>query len=102
MHARTERMHAGVRFCFCVLVLMLCSAFMAAALPHYRQLQKMRHELSDVQVSEEEVLDRVDGKTRELDAIRNDKEYREIIARDRLNYYIPGEHIFRIDDESRK
>ena len=96
MHARTERMHTGVRLAFCVLLLMGCSAFMVSALPHHRKLEKMKLDLGEVHTAERSVEERVDDKERELQAIKSDKEYREIIARDRLNYYEPGEHIFRI------
>ena len=34
---------------------------------------------------------------RELDLLRNDREYLETIARDRLNLMKPGETIFRIE-----
>lgn len=97
MHARTERMHAGVRLGFCVLVLMGCSAFMVAALPHHRKLEEMEANLAEVHASESKVVERVDAKDRELRAIETDSEYRELIARDRLDYYVPGEHIFRIE-----
>jgi len=97
MHARTERMHAGVRLCFCVLVLMGCSAFMVAGLPHHRKLEMMKTDLAEVHTSENEVVERVDAKERELRAIESDPQYRELIARDRLNYYKPGEHVFRIE-----
>ena len=97
MHAQTERLHVGVRFSFCILLLMGCSAFMVAALPHQRKLEKMKLDLVEVQVAENEMTERVDAKSRELKAIESDPQYREIIARDRLNYYKPGEHVFRID-----
>lgn len=98
MHARTERMHAGVRFGFCVFLLMCCCAFMASALPHNRKLAAMKTDLSDVQSEEFSVIEREDAKARELAAIESDPKYREIIARDRLDYYEPGEHIFRIEE----
>lgn len=97
MHARTERMHTGVRLAFCVLLLMGCSAFMVSALPHHRKLEKMKLDMEEVHTSERSAEERVDGKQRELQAIESDTEYREIIARDLLNYYEPGEHIFRIE-----
>ena len=97
MQARTERMHTGVRLGGCLLVLMLCSAFMVAGLPEQRTLEKMKIDLAEVHGSEQYVIERVDAKERELNAIESDSQYREIIARDRLNYYKPGEHIFRIE-----
>lgn len=97
MHARTEKMHTGVRLGFCVLALMGCVAFMVAMLPEYRKLEKMQLDLGEVRGMENEVVSRVDAKDREHRAIESDSEYRELIARDRLNYYKPGEHVFRLE-----
>ena len=99
MQVRSERLHTGVRLGFCILVLMGCSAFMVAALPHQRKLDKMKLDLAEVQVSENEVVEREDAKNREHRAIENDSHYLEMIARDRLNYSKPGEHVFRIERE---
>jgi len=97
MHARTERMHGLVRLSCCLLALVIGVAFAVGALPHYRKLEKMRADLEEVKFSESEVANRVDAKKRELNAIEKDPQYRELIARDRLNYYEPGEHVFRIE-----
>jgi cell division protein FtsB len=97
MQVLSKRLDVGVRFGFCVLVLMGCSAFMVAALPHQRKLEKMKLDLAEVQAEESAIVEQVDAKNRELKAIESDTRYREIIARDRLNYYEPGEHIFRIE-----
>ena len=96
MRARTEKMHSGVRLAFCGLILTACSAFLVAALQPYRHLGNMRADLADVMEQEADVLDRKDAKQRELHAIETDPSYLEIIARDRLNYYKPGEHVIRI------
>jgi len=97
MHALSEGLRGGVRLGFCVLALMGCVAFTVAALPHQRKLEKMQADLEEVRASEDEAANRVDAKRRELSAIESDPQYREIIARDRLNYYEPGEHVFRIE-----
>ena len=97
MRARTEKMNTGVRLAFCGLVLTACAAFLASALKPYRDLGVMRADLADVIDRETSVIERKDAKQRELHAIENDPAYLEIIARDRLNYYKPGEHIFRIE-----
>ena len=76
---------------------MACVAFAVGALPHYRKLERMEADLEEVRSAETEVANRVDAKRRELSAIESDPKYREIIARDRLNYYEPGEHVFRIE-----
>lgn len=97
MRARTERMNAGVRLALCGLLLTACCAFLVAALPHHRKLEKLRVDLAEVQTSELSAIDRKDAKERELRAIEQDPAYLELIARDRLNYYKPGENIFRIE-----
>jgi cell division protein FtsB len=96
VRARTQRMNAGVRLAFCGLLLTACAAFLAAALKPYRELSEKRTDLADVEQRETSVIERKDAKERELNAIETDPAYLEIIARDRLNYYKPGEHIFRI------
>lgn len=97
VRARTERMNAGVRLALCGFVLTCCVAFLVSALKPHRELEKMRVDLSEVQSQEMAVIERKDSKEREYRAIDQDTEYKGIIARDRLNYYIPGEHIFRIE-----
>ena len=49
-----------------------------------------------VVAQEAAVIDRKDAKERELRATESDPSYLELIARDRLNFYKPGEHVFRI------
>lgn len=97
MRARTDRINAGVRLAFCGLALTACVAFLAAALPHQKKLEQLRGDLDDVLASEQSVIERKDAKERELRAIETDSDYLELIARDRLNYYKPGEHVFRIE-----
>ena len=97
VRARTERMNTSVRLALCALALTACIAFMVAALQPYRQLEKMRGDLAEVQEQEMAAIERKDAKERELRAIENDPKYLELIARDRLGYYKPGEHIFRIE-----
>lgn len=97
MHARTERINAGVRLALCGLAFTACSAFLVAALPHQKKLTQLRLGLDEVLIDEAAAIDRKDAKERELRAIQNDPDYLELIARDRLNYYKSGEHIFRIE-----
>jgi cell division protein FtsB len=97
VRARTERMNVGVRFALCSLTLMGCCAFMVATLQPYRKLGVMRSDLAEVNAQEMVVIERMDAKERELRAIEDDPKYLELIARDRLNYYKPGEHVFRIE-----
>lgn len=97
VRARTESMNTGVRLAFCILLLMGCLAFVATALQPYRKLKVMKSDLVEVVNQEVKVVERKDAKQRELRAIEEEPEYLELIARDRLNYYLPGEHVFRIE-----
>lgn len=97
VRAQTQRMRTGVRLAFCGLLLTACAAFLAAALKPYRDLGAMRTDLADVIAQEQSVIERKDAKERELRAIETDPAYLELIARDRLNFYKPGEHVFRIE-----
>ncbi|MDG1357936.1 MAG: septum formation initiator family protein, partial [Akkermansiaceae bacterium] len=99
VRARTERMNVSVRLAFCILVLMGCFAFVATTLQPYRKLKKMEVVLNEVVDKENAVIEQKDAKQRELTAILNEPQYLEMIARDRLNYYKPGERVFRIDRE---
>ncbi len=97
VRARTEKMKASVRLAVCLLAVTACLAFAVAALHPYRELGRLEGDLADVQSQEAEVVGRKDAKERELRAVNSDMQYLEIIARDRLNYYKPGEHVFRIE-----
>lgn len=97
MRARTDRINTGVRLALCGLALTACSAFLVAALPHQKELDQLRLDLDEVLANEEAVIERKDSKERELRAIEEDPSYLELIARDRLNYSKPGEHVFRIE-----
>jgi len=90
-------MNSSVRLAYCILGLTACLAFMATALQPYRKLNVMKQDLAEVSNQEMVVMERMDAKQRELRAIEEDPGYLELIARDRLNYYKPGEHIIRID-----
>lgn len=97
LRARTDRINTSVRLALCVLALTACCAFLVAALPHQKELDKLHSDLGEVIEEESVVIERKDAKERELRAIEEDPEYLEMIARDRLDYYKPGEHIFRIE-----
>jgi len=59
-----------------------------------REITRNNHELEERIVREEKLLA---ARTRELDWLRNDPEYLELLARDRLNLQRKGETIFRIE-----
>lgn len=96
MRARTAGIELANRFAFGVLTAMGCLAIAILALPQVRELQRLETELKQVEAREQETMALKDRKSRELAALRNDPEYLELMARDRLDLYEPGERIFRV------
>lgn len=98
MKARTERMQSSVRYALCFFVLTVSLAFLATTLKPYRELETLnQYYVEEVQELEKSELEKVDAKEREYYAIENDPQYLGLIARDTLNYYKPGEHVFRVE-----
>lgn len=96
MRARTAGIQLVNRFAFGVLIAMGCVAIAILALPQVRKLQGLEKELKGVEALEREVLALKDRKNRELTALRNDPDYLELVARDRLDLYEPGERVIRV------
>lgn len=70
----------------------------ATAVPQKRKFEKLAIQLRQTQERENETLARKEYKEVELHALREDNSYLEIQARDRLNYYRPGERVLRFND----
>ena len=96
LRARTVGIRLANRFAFGVLIAMGCVAIAILALPQVRELQRLESELTEVEAREQESLALKDRKSRELSALRNDPEYLELVARDRLGLYVPGERVVRV------
>ena len=96
LRARTAGIQLVNRFAFGVLIAMGCVAIAILALPQVRKLQGLEKELKGVEALEREVLALKDRKNRELTALRNDPDYLELVARDRLDLYEPGERVIRV------
>lgn len=84
---------------WCILGLLLGSLVVATALPQRRQLADKQDELEAMLERERNVLERKVDAQAEYKATREDREYLELLAIDRLNLYRPGEMIFRIERE---
>jgi cell division protein FtsB len=65
--------------------------------PVWQQQQDMRLRLLTLEREQSDKTAALQGKQRQLELLRNDREYLETIARDRLNVMKPGETIFRIE-----
>ena len=96
MRAQTRGLRFVNRLAFVVLVGTGCFAVAVLSVPQVRELRRLREDLARTEVREQHVLEEVDRKERELSAIRTDPSYLELISRDRLDLYHPGERIFRI------
>ena len=65
--------------------------------PVWEKQNDMRLRLLTLEAEKNEKTTQLAKSQRELDLLRNDREYLETIARDRLNVMKPGETIFRIE-----
>ena len=94
---RTAGIRVLNRFAFVVLVLLGCVAVALLSVPEVKELKRLEAELAYTKEQEAEAQARKDQKRRELDAIKEDPEYLELRARDRLDMQRSGERIFRIE-----
>jgi cell division protein FtsB len=65
--------------------------------PVWQRQQDMRSALAALEGKQAEKTALLAKSQREIDLLRNDPEYLETIARDRLNLMKPGETIFRVE-----
>ena len=96
LRARTTGFRIVNRVAFVMLVGVACVAVAALSVPQLRELSRLKAELVRAEAQERHVLDRKEAKERELDALRSDPSYLELIARDRLDLHRTGETVFRI------
>lgn len=82
--------------CFCVAIA-FGLLIAATAAPQKQDYEKLQTKLLQTQAREETALARKEYKEIQLKALREDTSYLEIQARDRLNYYRPGERVLRFD-----
>ncbi|GAA5483460.1 septum formation initiator family protein [Haloferula sargassicola] len=83
----------------CVLGTSLGALTVASALPQYRKLAEKHEELERVLEAEKKVVAEKEDSQAALDAMREDPEYLELHAIDRLNLHRPGTTIYRIERE---
>ncbi|MFC7335605.1 septum formation initiator family protein [Haloferula chungangensis] len=90
-----------IRFCngviLCLFGLSLGMVAVATALPQKRKLEEKELEFTNIISREREVMALKEDKQAAYEALREDPEYLEIHARDRLPLYKEGEKIFRIE-----
>jgi len=65
--------------------------------PVWHKQQDMRLRVLELETELKDKTASLQSRQSELDLLRNDREYLETVARDRLNLMKPGETIFRIE-----
>ncbi len=84
-------------------VLIVLAIFTVIGVMFIPEIQRHRQERAALQKLESEVQERetaLAARTRELQLIRNDPAYVEVLARDKLDLMKEGETIFRIDPKA--
>jgi len=92
---RVIRFFNGVILCLFGLSLGLVAV--ATALPQKRKLKEKEMEYANIIARESEVVALKQDKQAAYEALREDPEYLEILARDRLPLYRDGETIYRME-----
>lgn len=80
---------------FYIVGFLVAGVVIAKCLPEYYHLLEQERRLAKVQVQEAAVQERADQQLREYRALEQDSSFLEIYGRDRLDFYKPGERVFR-------
>lgn len=88
-------LHGAERAVFVVVGLAVGFVVVATAIPQKRHLEQLERKLEQAQEREQEVLAERESYVIEHRALREDREFLEIHARDRLNYYREGERVLK-------
>lgn len=99
MAARTRVINAANLIVFAMACLTAASVAVALALPQGRKVTELEYQLEMTKAREEKVLAEKEYRDTELRALREDREYLELRARDRLDLYREGEKVLRIHRE---
>jgi len=99
VRGRTTGVRIVTRSAFSVFLLTACVALAVLSVPQMRKLRALKEELARAKALETHVEQQKDQKRRDLNAIRNDPAYLELVARDRLDLYREGEKVYRIAEK---
>lgn len=99
---QTKLINVLNRCAFSILILLTCVAAHVFYLPQYHVLAEKKELLIEAQLVEENARQEKDKVTRENRALQEDPVYMELISRDILDYYKPGEIIFEINRSKRE
>lgn len=100
LEAQTQVIRVVNRLVFCVLGLVLGLAVVASALPQKRRLQDLEFKLARTLEAEKKVLAEKEYRETEYQALKEDPEFLELNAMDRLNLHREGERVYRIKRDS--
>lgn len=96
LEAQTQVIRAVNRIVFGVMGLVLGLAVVASALPQKRRLQELESKLERTLEAEAKVVAEKDHRETEYLALKEDPEFLELNAMDRLNLHRKGERVYRI------
>lgn len=99
LRAQTKAIHGLNGAVLCLFGLAVGALAVASALPQKRQLDEKGLELARIEEKERAVMAVKEDAQASYEALRDDPEYLELHARDRLNLHDPGEKIYRIERE---
>ena len=99
LRAQTKALRWVNGVALCLFATSVGAIAVASALPQKQELEKKEDALRKILVLEEQVMaQKIDAKATE-EALRDDPEYLELHAIDRLNLHHEGEKIYRVERE---
>lgn len=96
LEAQTQVIRAVNRFVICVLGLVLGLVVVASALPQKRRLEDLEYKLARTLEAERKIVAEKEYRETEYLALKEDPEFLELNAMDRLNLHREGERVYRI------
>ena len=99
IRGRTVGVRILTKTAFAIFLITACVALIVLSVPQVRRLRGLEEELSRGNALETHVRNQKEQKRRELNSLREDPAYLELIARDRLDLYREGEKIYRIEQK---
>lgn len=101
MRARTRFLRNCNILAFYLVAFLIAGVVGAKCLPEYNKLREQERKLAEIQEQELMVQEEADQQLREYRALEQDSSFLEIYGRDRLDYYKPGERVFRFSREDK-
>lgn len=99
LEARTRAIKGGLHLTFVMFCISIGFVVVATAFPQHKELVKLEDKLKAVKDREKVVLAEREYHQIEYRALREDPEFLEIHARDRLDYYRDGERVLKFRRE---